>query len=90
MPDPANPNAQPTNAPTNKTLAATGGSAVGSAIATIVLYLIDPNNKIPQPVQVAVTTLTAAIVTFVAGYFTPPGATEGVVRTAEGKVMTAR
>lgn len=90
MSEPANPNAQPTNAPTNKTLAATGGSAVGSAIATIALYLYDPQSQLPPTVQVAVTTLVTAIVTFIAGYFTPPGAKEGVVRTATGTVAAAR
>ena len=90
MPVPANPNALPTNAPTNKTLAATGGSAVGAAMATIILYFIDPNSQIPQPVQVAVTTLLTAVVTFIAGYMAPPGATEGVIRTAEGQVVAAR
>ena len=90
MPEPATPNAQPTNAPTNKTLAATGGSAVGSAIATIALYLYDPQSQLPATVQVAATTLVTAIVTFIAGYFTPPGASEGVVRTATGRVAAAR
>jgi hypothetical protein len=90
MPQPANPNAQPTNLPTNKTVAATGGSAVGAAVATILLYLIDPKSELPQAVQVAVTTLMTAIVTFIAGYWTPPGATEGVIRTAEGQVVMGR
>ena len=90
MPEPANPNAQPTNTPTNKTVAATGGSVVGGALATIVLYLVDPQNTIPQPVQGAITTLAVAIVTFIAGYLTPPGSSEGVIRTVEGRVMSAR
>jgi hypothetical protein len=86
----ANPNAQPTSVPTNKTLAATGGSAVGAALATILLYLIDPESKLPQPVQVAVTTLMTAAITFIAGYFTPPGAREAVVQTADGRFKAAR
>jgi hypothetical protein len=90
MSDPANPNALPSNLPTNKTIAATGGSAVGAAASTIILYLIDPKSQLPPPVQVAVTTLLTAFLTFIAGYLTPPGATEGVIRTAEGKVVVAR
>jgi multisubunit Na+/H+ antiporter MnhB subunit len=91
MPEPANPNAQPTNAPTNKTLAATGGSAVGAAIATIILYLIEKKSgKLPEAVTGAITILISAGVTFIAGYFTPHGANEGVVKDEGGKVVSAR
>jgi len=92
MAEPANPNAQPTRTPTNKTLAATGGSAVGGAIATIVIYLIEQHSsKLPEPVAGAITVLIASAVTFLAGYLTPPGTSEGVVRDPEsGKALPAR
>ena len=89
MPDPANPNPQKTNVPTNKTLAATGGSIVGAAISTIVIYLIDPTGKLPPSVSGAITVLVTAIVTFIAGYFTPHGANEGVVNGASVKLVSA-
>ena len=91
MADPANPNAQPTTTPSNKTLAATGGSAVGAAVATIALFLIDPKGtKLPPTVSGSVTVLTTAFVTFIAGYFTPPGAGEGIVKSASGQAVSAR
>jgi hypothetical protein len=91
MPEPANPNAQPTNAPTKKTIAATGGTVVGGAIATIILYLIEKYwGKLPDTVSEAVTVLVSAVFTFSASYFTPHGAMEGIVKDASGRVMSAR
>jgi multisubunit Na+/H+ antiporter MnhB subunit len=90
MADPANPGAQKTNVPTNKTLAATGGSVVGSAIATIVLYMVEQHwGKLPEAVSGAVTVLVTAIVTFIAGYFTPHGANEVVLQVA-GNLASGR
>ena len=48
------------------------------------------SGKLPEPVSGAVTVLTTAAVTFIAGYFTPHSANEGVVRDARGKVVSAR
>lgn len=88
---PANPNAQATNTPTNKTLAATGGSVVGSAISTIVIYLIERKwGKLPEPVSGAIGILITAVVTFVAGYFTPHGANEAIIKNAAGQLVSAR
>ncbi|KAB0677580.1 hypothetical protein [Aureimonas leprariae] len=76
--------ATPSKAPTNKAIAATGGSAVGAAIATVILYLLDPNNQLPGAVTTAITTLVTAVVTLAAAYFTPPGSNEAIIMTQDG------
>ncbi len=79
MPAPANP--QQTNVPTNKTLAATGGSVVGAALATIIIYVIEPHSgKLPEAVSGAITVLMSATVTFIAGWLTPHGANEVILK----------
>jgi len=83
------PAVTPTSAPTNKAVAATGGSAVGAAVSTILLYLLDPDGHLPQEVKVAITTLVTAVVTLAAAYFTPPGASEAVIRAPDGSIKTA-
>jgi hypothetical protein len=78
----------PTAAPTNKAVAATGASALGTALATIILYF-GGGTGLPDNVQTAITALITAIVTMAAAYFVPPGSGEAVMRTPEGKTVTA-
>ena len=83
--------AQPTNVPTNKTLAATGGSVVGGALATIIIYFIEQHSgKLPDPVASAITVLMSAVVTFMAGWLTPHGANEVIMKDASGKSVSGR
>lgn len=91
MPEPANLKAQPTSVPTNKTFAAAGGSALGAAIATILLYLIEQYwGKLPETVSGAATILISVTVTFIAGFFVPHGANEGIMKDENGNVVSAR
>jgi hypothetical protein len=79
------------SAPTNKAVAATGGSAFGAAFATIMLYLMELTSIVPpDSVKAAITTILTALVTLGAAYFTPPGSSEAVVLTSDGKMKTAR
>ncbi len=78
-------------APTNKAVAATGGSAFGAALATILIYLMQLASFIPpDSVKAAISTILTALVTLAAAYFTPPGASEIVVMTEDGKIKTAQ
>lgn len=80
----------PSSAPTNKAVAATGGSAFGAAVATILIYLLQlASITPPDAVKAAITTIITALVTLGAAYYTPPGVSEAVVRTPDGKVKSA-
>lgn len=81
--------ATPTSAPQRKVLAATGGAAVATAVATLVLWGLDPASTLPPGVREAISTLVVAVFTFLAGYFTPPGAAETAVRTEDGRTVSA-
>ena len=89
MTNPTNVKARPTSMPTNKIFAATGGSGAGAALATIVLYFVDPQSKMPQTVTGAIAALITLVATFVAGYFMPPGEREDVITTG-GHTVSAR
>jgi hypothetical protein len=80
-----------TATPKNKVIAATGGAAVGSAVSVIILWLLTAYGHItfPQEVSDALSTLFTTIVTGAVGYIVPPGASEGSVVDASGKVKSA-
>jgi hypothetical protein len=85
---------QQTSSPKNKVIAATGGAAVGSASSVILIWLLTSvlgefQIKPPQGVLDAFNTIFTTLATLAAAYFTPPGANEGVVIDANGKVKSA-
>jgi hypothetical protein len=91
----ANPGATASGRVTNKTIGATVGSGVGGAVATIVIWLINryglpADMPLPGAVEGAITTILGAGVTFLGGYYTPHGADEAVLRTADGTIVSGR
>ena len=67
----------PTSTPKKKVLAATGGAAVGSAAAVVLVWTVQKAGlDVPANVADALNVVVTAILTFVAGWFTPPGAGE--------------
>ncbi|KZM52011.1 hypothetical protein [Labrenzia sp. OB1] len=69
-----------TNFPARKVSA----TAIGTAFITVVLWMLktaNPDLVIPEAVSAAITTM----VVFAFGYFTPPGARDGVMETASLK-----
>lgn len=79
------------SAPTAKVLAATGGSTVAAAVATLALWgLRSVNLEMPEEVELAITTLIVAAVTFLAGYQMPPGSSETVMVDRSGVAVSAR
>jgi hypothetical protein len=86
-------NLQPTNSPKNKVIAATGGAAIGSAVAVILTWIVTAaftkvGISLPENVSNAFSVIFTTITTFLAGYYTPAGANEGVV-TVNGQVKSA-
>jgi cobalamin synthase len=74
----------PTAKPVRKVIAASAGSGVGGAIAIIVVWLIATfaHADIPDYVTAALTILFGAGAAFIAGYATPPHASETPVPSA--------
>ncbi len=84
----------PTSAPKNKVIAATGGAAVGSALAVILTWILGLilgklNITITNDVSSAFEVIFTSAATLAAGYYTPPGASEGVVVQPDGSVKSA-
>jgi hypothetical protein len=87
-------NFRQTTAPKNKVVAATGGAAVGSAIAVILTWILSSvlqgyNIDLPTQVTSAFTAIFTSVGTFVAGYYMPPGASEGVIIAPDGSAKSA-
>jgi hypothetical protein len=83
-----------TASPKTKVIAATGGAAVGSAFSVVLIWILGSVlNKLgitlPDNVTAAFNTIFTTIVTLAAGYYTPPGASEGVVVNENGSVRSA-
>lgn len=83
-----------TSAPKNKVVAATGGAAIGSAIAVVITWILTSilehfAVKIPVDVTTAISSIFTTLTAFLAGYYTPPGANEGVVTMPDGTVKSA-
>ena len=72
------------------TRAAAGGSGVASALAVLVIWgLRSAGVTMPPDVEGALSTVLIAAITFLAGYFMPPGASETVIRATDGRVQCA-
>src|SRR5205085_1359128 len=84
----------PTSAPRQKVVAATGGSAVGAALSVITFWALQgifskAQITIPGEVKDALTLLITTLFTYLAGYYTPPGASEAVVKADDGSMKSA-
>jgi hypothetical protein len=85
---------QATASPKTKVIAATGGAAVGSAFSVVLTWVLaSALNKLgltlPDNVTAAFNTIFTTIVTLAAGYYTPPGVSEGVIVDDKGNVRSA-
>jgi hypothetical protein len=83
-----------TATPKNKVVAATGGAAVGSAIAVILTWILSSflkryNIDLPNEVTTAFNAIFTSVGTFAAGYYVPPGTSEGVIIAADGSAKSA-
>ena len=79
-----------TGIPKQKVIAAAGGSGVATALALILLYALQSAGvSLPDNIRDAVTTVIVAVLTFLAGYVCPPGASEGSTRDSTGAVKSA-
>jgi hypothetical protein len=83
-----------TSTPKNKVVAATGGAAVGSAFAVIITWALNALSdsfqvELPADVSTSLSLIFTSIATFLAGYYTPPGANEGSVVSDDGRVKAA-
>lgn len=66
-------NNTPSAAPVPKVWAATAGSGFGGALGAIVVYSLGVAGlDVPPEIGIAVATACSVIVTFIAGYLTPP------------------
>lgn len=66
-------NKSPSKAPVPKVIAATGGSGLGGAIGVIIVWILQQNGlEVTNEVGIAIGTVCSVVLTFVAGYLTPP------------------
>lgn len=66
-------NKSPSAAPVPKVLASTAGTGVGGAIGAVIVWGLQQTGlTVPPEIGIALSTLCAAAVAFLAGYFTPP------------------
>lgn len=81
-----------TSAPKQKVVAATAGAGFGSALSVILVYLVEQTTHHDLPVEIkdALQIVIPTIVSFLAGYFTPPGKSEANAVTADNKVVSAK
>lgn len=64
----------PSAAPVPKVLSATAGSGFGGAVGAIIVWgLQQAGYNVPSEIGIAIATVCGIVVTFLAGYFTPPG-----------------
>ncbi len=79
---------KPTLRPARKVAAST----LASAIVTILVWVVNNYQLLPQGKQVPDNVQGALVVllTFVAGYITPPGEDESVTQDEDGKTVTGR
>ncbi len=71
-------------------MAAAGGSGVASAIVVLIIYAIKQGGyDVPDAVSGALSTILVALLTFAAGYYTPPGASEDTIVNENGNVVSA-
>ncbi len=83
-----------TATPKNKVIAATTGAAVGSSVAVIFVWILQTildraGIHMDKEVATAFSVVFTAVVTMLAGYYTPPGASEGVLVDPNGNVKSA-
>lgn len=68
-----NENKSPSAAPVPKVLSATAGSGFGGAVGAVVVWgLQQAGLSVPPEIGIAISTICAIVVTFLAGYYTPP------------------
>jgi hypothetical protein len=80
--------------PRQKVVAAAGGSVLGAAFAIIILWIVESiasqaGIKVPPEVAEAVKAIVTGICTFSAGYYTPPGESEVVIKAEDGSLKSA-
>jgi hypothetical protein len=85
---------KPSATPKTKVIAATGGAALGSAFSVVLTWILGLALKkidltLPDNVTEAFNTIFTTIVTFAAGYYTPPSASERVIVDEKGSVRSA-
>ena len=69
------PDGEPTANPTPKVVGSTVGAGVGAALAAVLVWLLTLSGlEVPEAVQGAFTVLLSAVVAYVGGWITPPGA----------------
>ena len=78
----------PTVLPSRKVSAA----AIAASAVTLLVFLL--NGYVPaflaKPISAEVASTAITLITSLVAYFTPPGATEGIVTTSSGGTTTAR
>ena len=79
-----------TGMPRIKVVAAAGGSGVASALAVIVIWAIrNAGIALPEEIAGAISTIMIAVITFLAGYYVPPGASEATMLDANNRAVSA-
>ena len=76
--------------PRQKVLAAAGGSGVASALSVLIIWgLKSAGLNIESTIQEAFSTVLISVVTFAAGYYTPPGSSETTIINSAGNAQSA-
>lgn len=67
------PNVSPSSAPAPKVIASAGGAGLGGAIGAVVVWAMGAGGlDVPPEIGIALSTICSILVSFAAGYFTPP------------------
>jgi hypothetical protein len=78
-----------------KVLGSTAGAGVAAAVSTLVIWGIESPQllgvDVPGQVEGAITTIFSALAAYYAGYYTPPGSEDQIVREpdAEGSPVAS-